>query len=66
MSLPSLSDELSPAEIRRVREALLDVGAEPLPEDSPPRMDRIELLERVLGQDLWGSIASPPAFGCQW
>lgn len=52
MSLPSLSDELSPAEIRRVREALLDVGAEPLPEDSPPRMDRIELLERVLGQDL--------------
>jgi glycosyltransferase involved in cell wall biosynthesis len=49
---PLMSDELSPADLRRVREALLDAGAAGLPGDSPQRIDRIELLERLLGPDL--------------
>jgi len=52
MSLaPLMSDELSPTDLRRVREALLAVDAA-LQEGSPPRIDRVELLERLLGPDL--------------
>lgn len=43
-------DHLSPADLRRVRDALFCL-ADDLP-DAPPEIDRIELLQRLLGTEL--------------
>ncbi|HUE69661.1 MAG TPA: glycosyltransferase family 2 protein [Pirellulaceae bacterium] len=43
-------DHLSPADLRRVRDALFHL-ADDLP-DAPPEIDRIELLQRLLGTEL--------------
>jgi glycosyltransferase involved in cell wall biosynthesis len=48
----STAAELSPSDLRRVREALLDFESAALAEGSSPRIDRIELLQRVLGVEL--------------
>ncbi len=48
MTNASIAEELSPGDLRRVRDALLDAGTN-LGDDSPLSIDRVELLERLLG-----------------
>lgn len=48
----STAEELSPADLRRLREALLDIGTADSPGDAPTQMKRLELLERLLGPEL--------------
>src|SRR5688500_7728861 len=66
MSLaPLMSDELSPADLRRVREALLYSSAEGSSVDSPQHIDRIEFIERLLVPVLCrhlGIFRIPPGF----
>ena len=50
MSGFAIPDHLSPADLRRVRDAMFHL-ADDLP-DVPPAIDRIELLERLLGTEL--------------
>lgn len=63
MSGFAIPDRLSPGDLRRVRDALFHL-ADDLP-DAPPQIDRIELLQRLLGPELCrrlGIFRIPPGF----
>ena len=63
MSGFAIPDHLSPADLRRVRDAMFHLADELA--DAPPQIDRIELLERLLGSELCrrlGIYRVPPGF----